>query len=201
VGSIDETTPFAYYLPYAQDDGGAPYLIVRTQVASKQMEGLIQRRLAGLDDRVRAWVVEDFHGEIFGAHVSSWKLGSTLFAGFGLLATVVAMVGLYAVLAFDVEQRRREIGVRTALGAGRDAIMRMFVRRATVLTAAGSVAGILLALLLAPRIQPLLFETSARDPLTFGIIATVLVLAGIAASGVPAWRAARIDPNRVLREE
>jgi ABC-type antimicrobial peptide transport system permease subunit len=105
------------------------------------------------------------------------------------------------VLAFDVEQSRREIGLRTALGASRDRLVGSFVQRATKLTATGSLAGLTVALVLAPRIEPLLFQTSARDPSILGGVAVALMLVGVAAAGIPAWRAARVDPNVVLQAE
>jgi hypothetical protein len=201
VRSFDEATSLAYYVPLEQHPGSFDVLLARVRDDNGATIAPIKRALTDLDSRVPFVRIINVQGELVGPQMVSWKLGATLFSAFGLLAAVVAAIGLYSVLAFDVEQRRREIGLRTALGASRDGIVAMFVRRATRLTVAGSAAGIVLALVLAPRIQHLLFQTSAHDPLTFGGIAAALVLVGVAAAGIPAWRAARVDPNVVLREE
>lgn len=131
----------------------------------------------------------------------SWELGAVLFTVFGGLALLVAMLGLYSVLAFDVAQRVPELGVRGVLGATRRDLVRLVVMRGVGVALIGSIGGLVAALLLAPRIEPLLFGVGARDPVTFGVAVTLLLAVALLASAVPALRAASIDPGQALRAD
>lgn len=124
-----------------------------------------------------------------------------MFSIFGLLAFIVAIVGTYSVVAYDVTQRRREIGVRMALGARRSHVLRDVVGHGLRTTGWGVGVGLLLAFVSTPLLATLLFETSPRDPAIFLSVAGVLILAAAAASLLPARQAARTDPARVLRSE
>jgi ABC-type antimicrobial peptide transport system permease subunit len=139
--------------------------------------------------------------EIIEPELRSWRLGATMFSIFGLLAFVVAIVGTYSVVAYDVTQRRREIGVRMALGAQHAQVLRSIIGQGLRTTSVGVVAGLVLALLTTRFLAGLLFETSPRDPVIFAGVAGVLLIAAIAASALPARQAARTDPARVLRSE
>jgi putative ABC transport system permease protein len=130
-----------------------------------------------------------------------WRLGATLFTAFGLLALVVATIGVHGVIAYSFSQRTHELGVRTALGASVRDTYELVLGEALRLTAIGVAVGVLLALGLGRLVASLLYATSARDPLVIAIAASVLVGAGTAASLVPAWRAARTDPMIALRAE
>jgi putative ABC transport system permease protein len=131
----------------------------------------------------------------------AWRLGAGLFSVFGVLALLVAAIGLYSVVAFDVEGRRREMGVRTALGASATAILRLVVMDGLRLAAGGVMAGLLLAWLLAPRIAGLLYGVAPQDAQIFVGVALVLVVAALVASVIPGVRAARVDPSTALRSE
>jgi ABC-type lipoprotein release transport system permease subunit len=131
----------------------------------------------------------------------SWRLGAEAFTGFGVLALLVAAVGLYAVIAYDVQQRTHELGVRVALGAQAWNIVRLVVDQAIGFAAAGVALGLVAALLLARWVQPLLFEESSRDPLIFGGVAFALGLVALIASAAPALRASQADPSTALRSE
>ena len=124
-----------------------------------------------------------------------------MFSLFGLLALVVAMVGLYSVLAFDVARRTRELGVRSALGASGGQLVGMVLRGGLGVTAVGVSLGLLLALVASSRLGPLLFETSPRDPWVLAGAALTLLLVAAVAGAVPAWIASRVDPMGALRAE
>jgi ABC-type antimicrobial peptide transport system permease subunit len=117
-----------------------------------------------------------------------------------VLAVALAAVGLYGVLSYGVSQRRRELGVRAALGANRRNLLGLVLREALVVTMAGGVAGIAAALFLTRLIQSLLFGISHADPLTYTAAPAALLLVALIAGLVPALRAARTDPAQVLRE-
>ena len=124
-----------------------------------------------------------------------------MFAAFGALALVVAAVGLYGVIGYNVAQRMHELGVRVALGAQRLDILRLVVAQSLGISLAGVALGALIAFLAGKWIQPLLFQQSASDPLVYGGVAAMMVIVALAASAVPAIRASRADPNIALRAE
>ena len=128
-------------------------------------------------------------------------MGATLFAVFGGLALVVAAVGLYGVIAYSVAQRMHELGVRMALGARSGHIVRLVVAQGLGYAAAGSAIGLVIAGLTSRWIEPLLYQESPRDPVTYGLVVALMIAVGIVAGAVPAARALRADPNRALRVE
>jgi len=129
----------------------------------------------------------------------AWQLGATMFGTFGLLAVVVAALGLYSVLAYDVSRRIRELGIRVALGAGRADIGRMVIGRAVRVAVIGALIGFAITISAGPVVGPLLFQTSPRDPLAFVLAAAVLLSVALLAAVVPTRRAARVDPIIALR--
>jgi len=133
--------------------------------------------------------------------VRPWKLGATMFTLLGVLALVVAAVGLYSVMSYLVAQRTQEIGVRIALGARSSNIVSLILRGSVGMAAAGLVIGTVITLATGRFIQPLLFETSAKDPMVLGAVAAVLLVVAIAASVVPALRAKRVDPIAALKAD
>jgi predicted permease len=175
-------------------------LFIRVRNDGGASRAAIRSTLLELDPRVRHADVQPLLD--FAAYeMRRWRLGATLFTIFGLIALLVATLGLYSVLSFDVAQRIREIGLRSALGARVPDLLALVVGRAAGITAVGIALGTGVALLLAPRLEDLLYAVGPRDPLTFVAVSLLLFLvAGIAAT-VPALRAARVDPNVALRAD
>ena len=124
-----------------------------------------------------------------------------LITSFAVIALLLAAVGLYAVLSYMVAQRTLEIGLRLALGAQRDSVLGLILRRGMVLAVAGLAIGIVASLLLTRFMQELLYGVKPFDPLTFVAVSAVLLLVSLVASSVPAYRAARLDPMQTLREQ
>lgn len=131
----------------------------------------------------------------------SWRLGASMFTAFGALALVVAAWGLYSVLAFEVARRRREMGIRSALGAGAGRIVGLVVRRSLALGLGGIALGLLLAAAAGRFVEPLLFEVPPTDPAVYLAVAGALLLAAILAGALPAWRATTVQPTEALRAE
>ncbi|MGH7690730.1 MAG: FtsX-like permease family protein, partial [Gemmatimonadaceae bacterium] len=130
-----------------------------------------------------------------------WQLGTDMFGAFGLLALLLAAVGLYGVLAYAVVQRTRELGIRAALGAQRATLVRMVVKSGLTTAVVGAVIGVVAALGAGRFIASLLYQVSARDPLSLALAAVSLVIVAGIASCLPARRAARVDPMEALRAE
>jgi ABC-type antimicrobial peptide transport system permease subunit len=131
----------------------------------------------------------------------TWRVGALTFTLFAALALIVAAVGTFSVVGYVVEQRRHEIGVRMALGARAVQVVGLVLRGTVAATAAGTIIGAMLAVVVGRFAEPLLFETSPRDPLVLGTVAATLVLVAGAASLVPALRARNVDPVTALRDE
>ena len=139
--------------------------------------------------------------ELVDAQRRSWQIGATMFAAFGVLALLVAAVGLYGVITYNVAQRMHELGVRIALGAQTRDVVRLVVGQGVRFALIGVTLGLGLALVGARWIQPLLFQQSARDPGTYAVVAAALLAVALLASALPALRATRADPNAALRGE
>ncbi len=131
----------------------------------------------------------------------AWRLGASMFTLFGLLALVVAAWGLYSVLAFDVVLRHHELGVRAALGAGAERLVRLVLRQALALVGTGIALGLVVAGGAARFVEPLLFRVSATDPLVYAIVAGTLLVVAAFAGALPAWRATRVHPTQALRAD
>jgi predicted permease len=131
----------------------------------------------------------------------SWRMGSTMFLAFGLLALIVAAVGLYGVISYNVAQRSHELGVRVALGAQARDVICLVVGQGARFAAMGLGLGLTLAYLAGKWVQPLLFQQSARDPVVYGAVAALLLTVALLSSALPAWRATRADPNSALRSD
>ena len=130
-----------------------------------------------------------------------WRLGATMFVAFGALSLLIAAIGLYGVVAYQVNQRRHEVGVRMALGARAGDVVRGILGEGVRLAAVGIAVGAAIALVAGRWVAPLLFDVSPHDPLIFAVVAATLLLAAVVASLVPARRAARVDPVEALRGE
>ena len=128
-------------------------------------------------------------------------MGATVFTAFGALALILAAAGLYSVIAYNVAQRRQELAVRVALGAGPGLVVRLVVGEGLRFAVTGAAVGGAIALIAAPRIAPLLFNQSPRDPVVFGTVTGALLLVGVVASLIPALRGARVDPNAALKAD
>jgi ABC-type antimicrobial peptide transport system permease subunit len=124
-----------------------------------------------------------------------------MFTAFGALALLLAAIGLYSVIAYNVAQRTHELGVRMALGAQAGDVVRLVVREGIGFGIAGVVIGGAIALGAGRWLAPLLFEESPRDPTVFAIVAVALLGVALAASWLPALRASRVEPTKALRYE
>jgi len=148
-----------------------------------------------------SFVTVDPLGDIVDATLRSWIVGATVFTAFGALALVLAAIGLYSVIAYNVTHRSQELGVRLALGASRKGIVQLVVSEGVRFALAGIVIGAILATSTGRWIGPLLFRESPRDVAVFAVVGIVLVAVSVVASFIPALRAARLDPKTALQAD
>jgi predicted permease len=189
-----------YYLAAAQRPDAGSGIFVRTRGDARRASEDIRRvvqRVVPSTIYVSARPLQD----LIDPELRPWRLGATMFSVFGALALLLAAVGLYGVIAFDVAQRTHELGVRVALGARAGDILRLVIGEGLRVTAAGILIGGLVAIAAGGWVAPLLFRISPHDPLTLTAVALVLLLIAVVASGLPAWRATRVDPNSALRAD
>jgi ABC-type antimicrobial peptide transport system permease subunit len=135
------------------------------------------------------------------ATLTNERVFATLTGGFGLLALILASIGIYGIMAYTVSRRTNEIGIRMALGARSTAVLSMILRETFLLAFIGIVAGLAAAAALTRLATSMLYELTPTDPLTFGSAALLLVAIALAAGFTPARRASRVDPMTALRHE
>ena len=169
--------------------------------ASSGSPASLARSVAAAIEREDPTAVLSFRSldEQIAAALTQERLVATLAGFFGVLGLLLAAVGLYGVTAYAVTSRRAEIGIRMALGASASGVVALVLRRVAWLVRAGIVLGAGLSMWAARFITTLLYGLEARDPVTFAAAATLLMLVAALAAWLPARRASRIDPMRVLR--
>ncbi|MCA9572431.1 MAG: hypothetical protein KC656_31545, partial [Myxococcales bacterium] len=199
--TLTQEQRYQYYVPIAQYDrtwGNGMLIKLRGDV-THNAEGVRQALQAlvpgGSYLRVRS--MED----VVQRQRRSWTLGATMFAAFGLLALLVAAVGLYGAIAYDVAQRMHELGIRVALGAGSPTILGLVLGRSVRYAMVGSALGLLLALASRRWVQPLLYGTSATDVRVYGGVAALMLAVALVAAALPASGATRADPVQAIRSD
>jgi putative ABC transport system permease protein len=200
-GSLRERIFPGAYLAAAQaeDPDFQPALLVRSNISMDAMRSSLDRVIRAFNPAIT------FRFRILQTEVSDSLLRERLMASlsgfFGFLAALLATIGLYGVISYMVVRRRSEIGIRMALGANRNRVLLLIMREAGLLLAIGLGVGTLLALAAARAAGSLLFGLKPRDPATFVQSIALLSVVSLAASALPAYRAARVDPLDALREE
>jgi predicted permease len=213
VPGVDET---GFYVPFFANPVGpvqpGPFVGQFTTIVVKPRPGQradamavpLRQRVAQVDPNLPLYFVGTPKRQLE-SFVAQNRIIATMFSIFGVVAIVLASVGMYGVMSFSVNQRRQEFGVRMALGAHYSRILRMVLRQGAVQLTIGLCLGVGLALTLATLagagIQNILFGVSARDPMTYAVVITVIAIVSLVATLVPARRATRVDPMIALRAE
>jgi putative ABC transport system permease protein len=202
----EEPMPAVYHAVMQQDTGqivsmyrGLTY-VVRTRTATNGIAGSVRAAIQGVDSKLVVLYVQPME-TIVGSTIAGRKFNATLLGLFAALALALAATGVYGVLQYSVIQRRREMGVRIAIGASSTSMIRLIVGQAVVLAGIGIGIGLAGAFGLTRLIRSLLFNTDPLDVLTFGVSAAVLLLIAGVSSYLPARRALRIDPTIAMRVE
>ena len=200
--SLLNDAPPTLYAPWAQAPFSSMTLLVRGdgRGSSGALLAAVRETVRGLDPALPVYRTRTLEDHVGQALAPARVLAFTVSA-FGGLALLLAALGLYGVVAQAVQIRRREFGVRMALGAPRGDILRLVLRRAVAVSASGLAVGLGLALALAPLASSFLFGVKPRDPAVFAAAAILLAGVALAASLQPALRATRVDPMEVIRSE
>jgi putative ABC transport system permease protein len=189
-----------YYIPYAQLPGPEPGVVVKTAGSPLTIAPLLPRLLASMDKTVPVYDVRTMD-ERLSLSVESERFNAFLFGLFGILAAVLAAVGIYGVANCTVNQAVHEIGIRMALGAQAGDVLRLTLIKAARNVAIGIAAGIAVALTLSRLLTTLLYGVKPNDPAMLLAACTGFAIVALIASYIPARRATRIDPMAVLRNE
>jgi putative ABC transport system permease protein len=186
------------YLPIMQADEDEMWLIVRSTLPAEQLTPALRRAVAEVDPNLPLANVTTLRAVVEG-EVAQPRFSMLMLSIFAVVALMLAAIGLYGVISYDVAQRWSEIGVRVALGATRRDVLRLIVGRAMKITAAGLAIGVGIALASGQVIARLLYDVQPRDPLVLGAVTLFLAAVALAAAALPAYRATRIEPTVAIR--
>jgi predicted permease len=197
---LKRTVPRFVYAPSMQQDVGKMTVYVRTVKAPEQLALSLRQIVMRADANLPMFAMKTMETQL-DEHLFTERLIAMLSAAFGFLATMLAAIGLYGVMAYMVARRTREIGIRIALGADRLKVVWMVMREVGWMAAIGMAIGLACAIVLGRFVQSQLFGLAAYDPLTLMLATFTLGAAAIAAGYIPALRATRVDPVVALRYE
>jgi predicted permease len=175
-------------------------VVMRTTLPSTALSGVIERVVREVDSSVPVVRLRDMDS-VFDESIRRPRLLAQLLGAFAGLALLLAAIGTYGVLSFVVTERRREIGIRLALGATRSHVLTQIMKQGIQVTALGVIIGLAGALSLNRLMVSLLFGVQPTDAMTIALVIAIITTVALVASWLPAWRASRVDPNIVLRDE
>jgi predicted lysophospholipase L1 biosynthesis ABC-type transport system permease subunit len=194
----DAAHPVHMYVPIEQNYASQVTVQVRAAGEPEAVLGTVRRELQQLEPTMPLLNVSTYRS-ILATSLWAPRMGASLLTIFGVLALLLAAVGLYGVMAYSVTQRTREIGIRMALGAEALQVRGMIVRQGLSLMLGGVALGVAGALVLSQLVTRLLFGITGADPFTFTVVPVVLLAVAGIATAFPAWKASRVDPISALR--
>jgi len=197
---LDASTRKSVYLPFAQMPIGGSGLAIRTAGRPRDLISAVRSQLRDLDPDLPLTQVMPMT-EVVARSVWQPRLYTALFGVFAAVALILATIGIYGVMSYAVTQRTREIGLRMALGAQRQDVLKLVVGQGVLLASIGVGIGLVAALALTRLMSSLLFGVTTTDPITFAAVSVLLAGVALGACFVPALRAAKVDPMVALRYE
>ncbi|MBZ5622347.1 MAG: ABC transporter permease [Acidobacteriia bacterium] len=196
---LQESPQPVVYVPLSQSEQRETVFVVRSRRAPGEMAAAIKRTLSRIEPNVPISVQNwagDLEGELFPARAATVALGVM-----GLLAAMLAVTGIFGMAAYSVSRRKKELGIRVALGARQTQVMSAAVGRPIVLLGVGSVVGLLSGVFASHLLGQIVYQANPRDPVVVGGAVLTMGLLGIAASAIPAGRALAVDPSILMRED
>jgi len=198
--ALDQETTSQTYEPFTQQTFSSMSLVVRTTGDPANMTAAIRNEVLSLDKEQPISGIKTLD-QLVSTSIAQQQFSMLLLGVFAVVALALAAIGIYGVLSYAVTQRTHEIGIRMALGAGRRDVLRLVVGHGMLLTMAGVGTGLVAAFALTRLMSTLLFGVSATDPVTFSLIALLLMAIALLACWIPARRATNVDPMIALRYE
>jgi predicted permease len=198
--SLERTPPLMVYLPYWWRSRATTTMLLKAAGDPVSLLPSVRRAVGEIDPEIAIGGARPM-GALVDASVAARRYQMQLFVTFGVVALLIATLGVWAVTSSGVSRRRREMNIRVALGAQRSQVMRLVLGQATLPIAAGLVAGTLGALSLGTVVASLLFDVRARDPIVLGSVVSLVAVVGLTTCAVAARQGLRIDPPSALREE
>ncbi len=198
--SLSEAARPFLYVPLLQDYRSNMILVARTTIEPEQISQSVRAEVAALDPEIPMFDVKTLEEHV-GISLFLQRMAATLLSIFGLLALSLAAIGLYGVMAYAVSQRTRELGIRVSVGAERRDIFKLILGQGLAISVVGLLAGLVASLALTRLTANLLYGVSATDPVTFIVIAVLLLCVTLLACYFPARRATKVDPMTALRFE
>ncbi|HEY1904241.1 MAG TPA: ABC transporter permease [Terracidiphilus sp.] len=199
IADLKEDTPIVY-LPYWHDPPSTVFFLVRSSLAPDALAPTIRREIWNVDPEVAIPVLKSLD-ILMAESVAAERLQTTVLSAFGAAALILAILGVYGVLAYSVSLRTSEFGLRLALGSSRMALIRLVLWEASQPVIGGLILGVLAAMGATQAIRGLLYETRTADPASITASIALLSLAALLAAFLPAYRASKTDPMRALRED
>jgi putative ABC transport system permease protein len=197
---LEEDTRPQIYFPFVQRAQDRMALVVRTRTDPGSIGAALASAIRSVDPEQPVYDARTLDEVVDRSMGQRW-MQSALLGGFAAMAVLLAAIGVYGVIVYSVGQRQREFGIRLALGARRGEIVELVIGRGLVLFAIGAGAGVAAAVLTGRALSSLLFAVTSFDAASFGIATLVLLVVSLAACGLPARKAAGVDPSLALRAE
>ena len=198
-GSLTEDPQPAMFLPILQSPSSESYLVVRSDRDPQQLAAAIRAKLrdldAGLPSYIQTW------NQAMNAALLAPRVATVALGVLGVMGAMLSVTGIFGMAAYSVSKRKRELGIRMALGAQRKEVLQAALGRALKLLAFGSAAGLLLGILASRVLAFIVYQATPRDPLVLAGVVLAMALLGLLATWIPAQRALSIEPLILLREE
>jgi ABC-type antimicrobial peptide transport system permease subunit len=187
------------YVSIFQDPWRAQSVVLRTSLPASALESQIRHEVQSIDSGLPVYGVSSMN-DVLDRSLASRRFSADLVGGFAGLALLLASIGIYGLLAYMVSQRSREIGLRMALGASRNSVLKLFLQKGVVLAVIGIAAGVAFSASTASLMASLLYGVRPHDPAVFLAVPLLLFAVAVVASYLPARRATKVDPMIALRE-
>jgi ABC-type antimicrobial peptide transport system permease subunit len=197
--NITEKPQLAISLPILQSPATDAWLVVRSSDVEQQLVAAIRTKLRDLDSGLPAFTQtwnEEMNGALFASRMAAASLGVL-----GTMGAILSVTGIFGMAAYSVSKRKRDLGIRMALGAQWKKVLKEALERAVKLLAFGSAAGLFLGILASRVLAAFVYQATPRDPLVLAGVVLAMAMLGLVATWIPAQRALSIDPAKLLREQ